>query len=269
MTRKTGLALRRSRYRTVALLCLLSAYFGCGLEEVEVPDLRGPSTLGLGIKLTASPDIIVADGFSSSLVTVNLSDENGRALSGREIFFSVSDVGGNFADIGQLRSTGPDRGVGTGLVVQTDGGGAARVAYVSPPRTDLTANASVIIAVRPVGTDAAGQLYRTVEIELRSAEPRLFPQNPSNTAPTCGFTVEPSVGPFRVNQVILFQTTSFDAPPGFITRYEWFFGDGTKEDKPDTNHVWRQPGTYNVVHIVTDNNGARSAACTATIPVIP
>ena len=182
--------------------------------------------------MSASPDIIVADGFSSSLVTANLSDPNGRPLAGRELFFSVSDIGGNFADVGTLRSTGPDRGVGTGLVVRTDGSGAARVAYVSPPRTDLTANALVIVAARVVGEDSRGQTYKTVEIELRSAEPRLFPPNPTNIPPVCGFTVEPSVGPFRVNQVILFQTTSFDSD-GFIARYEWFFGDGTKEDKPD------------------------------------
>jgi len=268
MTRKIGFVPRRSRYWAVALLCVLIAGLGCGLEEVEVPDLTGPSTLGLGIKLTASPDIIVADGFSSSLVTVSLSDQNGRPLAGRDIFFTVSDLKGNFADIGTLRSTGPDRGVGTGLVVGTDGNGAARVAYVSPPRTDFTGNAAVVVAARPVGTDSAGQMYRTVQIELRTAEPRLFPENPANKAPTCGFTVEPSVGPFRVNQVILFQTTSFDSD-GFIVRYEWFFGDGTKEDKPDTNHVWRQAGNYQVVHIVTDNNGFRSSACTAAITVIP
>ena len=262
--------LSRSGATGIALaLGLALALVGCGLDDLEIPDFSGPSTFGVGFRLTAAPDIIVADGFSSALVTVNLIDENGRALGGREVFFSVSDVDGNFADIGTLRSTGPDRGVGTGLVVSSDGNGAARVAYVSPPRTDLTANARVIVAARLVADDSRGQTYHTVEIELRSAEPRLFPPNPANTAPTCGFTVEPSVGPFRVNQVILFQTTSFDGD-GFITRYEWFFGDGTsKEDKPDTNHVFRNPGTFQVIHIVTDNNGARSAACTASITVIP
>jgi PKD domain-containing protein len=252
----------------VAGLALMLVLNSCGLEDLEVPDFEGPSTFATGIRMTASPDIIVADGFSSSLITANVSDSEGRPAGGREIFFSVSDINGNFADIGQLRSTGPDRGVGTGLVVRTDGSGAARVAYVSPPRTDLTANALVIVAARPVGEDSRGQLYRTVEIELRSAEPRLFPPNPANIPPTCGFTVEPSVGPFRVNQTILFQTTSFDTD-GFIARYEWFFGDGTKEDKPDTNHVWRTTGNFIVAHIVTDNNGARSAACTANITVIP
>ena len=44
-----------------ALLLLLSS---CSLDEVEIPDIDGPSTYGLGLQLSASPDIIVADGFS-------------------------------------------------------------------------------------------------------------------------------------------------------------------------------------------------------------
>src|SRR5262245_9778080 len=110
--------LNRSRRAAagVAGLALVLTLGSCGLEDLEVPDFEGPSTYGLGIRLTASPDIVVADGFASSLVTANLSDPTGRPLGGRDIFFSVSDLGGNFADIGQLRSTGPDRGLGTGLV---------------------------------------------------------------------------------------------------------------------------------------------------------
>jgi hypothetical protein len=266
----TNRSLSRSGWTGTALAVGLAlALVGCGLDDLEIPDFDGPSTYAVGFRLTATPDIIVADGFSSALVTVNLIDENGRPLGGREVFFSVSDLAGNFADVGLLRSTGPDRGVGTGLVVSTDGNGAARVAYVSPPRPDFTANGRVIVAARLVSDDSRGQSYKSVEIELRSAEPRLFPQNPENEPPVCGFTVEPSVGPFRVNTSVLFQTTSFD-PDGFITRYEWFYGDGTsKDDKPDTNHVFRFTGTFQVIHIVTDNNGARSAACTASITVIP
>lgn len=256
---------RRSWYGALALALALS---GCGLEEVEIPDFSGPSELGTAIRMTASPDLLLADGFSTSLIEATVFDQNGRAAPGRDIFFSVSSEDGIPADLGHLRSTSPDRTVGTGLVVRTDGGGVARVVYVAPPRTDLTAHSNILVAARPVGSDFNGQMYRTVSIELRSAEPRLFPPNPANEPPTCGFTVEPSVGPFRVNQAILFQTTSFDVD-GTIVRYEWFFGDGTKADSPDTAKVYRVPGTYNVVHIVTDNNGARSAACTAAITVIP
>ena len=55
----------------------------------------------------------------------------------------------------------------------TDGGGVARVTYQVPPRTDATADQTVLIAARPIGDDASSAVYRTVRIELRSAEPRL------------------------------------------------------------------------------------------------
>jgi hypothetical protein len=263
----------RSRLWAVAGVTLLLVHGGCGLEEVEIPDLEGPSGLGLGIRLTATPDIIVADGFSSSLVTAQLQDQNGRPLAGREIFFSVSDLGGNFADIGTLRSTGPDRGVGTGIVVRTDGSGAARVSYVAPPRTDMTANNAILIAARLVGEDARGEIYRTVTLELRSAEPRLFPPNPDNLLPHCHFVVEAPGGQcglttctVLVNTSVLFQTTASD-PDGVIVRYQWFFGDGTQSEYfPDLNHIFRTTGSFTVTHLVTDDSGGQ-AACQATITV--
>lgn len=255
------------RLRTAGTVLLLVASFGgCGLEEVDVPDLDGPSTYGTGVRVTANPDIILADGFSTALVTANVFDNNGRPAAGRPMFFQVSHGTGLSADIGKLRSTGPDQDLGTGLVVRTDSSGAARVVYVAPPRTDFTSNGSVLVTVRPVGEDAAGALTHSVRIELRSAEPRLFPQGGDGSPPSCGFTVEPSVGPFRVNHAILFQTTASD--PDGIVRYEWFFGDGTSEDSPDTAKVYRVPGTYTVTHVVTDSFGAR-AACGVSLTIVP
>lgn len=238
----------------------------CGLDEVEIPDLDGPSELALSVRLTASPDIVTADGFSSSLVQAHLRGPNGQPLSGRQVFMAVADNAGRTADIGQLRSTGSG-GIGTGIVLTTGSNGIAQAVYEAPPRTDLTGNASVIVQARPIGDDFDGQVYRTVRIELRSAEPRLFPQVPGNKAPVCNYTVEPSVGPYRVNTAILFQTASSDED-GFIVRYEWFFGDGTREDKPDTAKVYRFPGSYVVTHVVTDNVGARSA-CAAPFLLVP
>ena len=188
-------------------------------------------------------------------------------------FFDLPDAtkvrreGERTADIGQLRSTGSG-GIGTGLVLTTGSNGIAQAAYEAPPRTDLTGNASILVQARPIGSDFEGQIYRTVRIELRSAEPRLFPQVPGNNVlPKCTFTVEPSVGPYRVNSTILFQTGASDED-GFIVRYEWFFGDGTHEDKPDTAKVYKFPGSFVVTHVVTDNVGGRSA-CAATFTVVP
>lgn len=246
-----------------ALLLVLSS---CSLDEVEIPDLDGPSTYGLGLQLSASPDIIVADGFSTSLIRATVFDNNGAPAAGRDIFFSIADTAGRPFDLGTLRSTS-GFGVGTGLRVPTGNDGVAQIVYEAPPRTDATANQTLLVTARPVGTDAAGQQLRSVRIELRSAEPRLFPQVPGVPVPTCNFTVEPSFGPYRTNRAILFQTLSGIAN-GTIIRYEWYFGDGTYEDSPDTAKVYRFPGTYTVNHVVTGNLGGR-AACATTLTVIP
>ena len=254
------------RLSIAAVLGLILAG-GCGLDKVEVPDYDGPSALGLDIKLTASPDIVVADGFSTSLIQATVRDQNGRLVSGKPIFFSVTDSKGRTADLGTLRSTSGS-GVGTGLQVTTNSAGVALVVYEAPARTDATANQSILIAVRPVGDDFNGQVYRTVRIELRSAEPRLFPQIPGNIAPKCDFAVQPKDGPFYRNQTILFQSTSSDSD-GTIVRYQWDFGDGSRSvDSPDAAKVYAQAASYTVTHVVTDNGGLQ-AMCKAALTILP
>ena len=105
-------------------------------------------------------------------------------------------------DLGTLRSTA-GQGVGTGLRITTGTDGVAQLVYEAPPRTDATATQDILVTARPVGTDAAGQQLRSVRIELRSAEPRLFPQVPGALLPNCNFVVEPSFGPYRANRAIL------------------------------------------------------------------
>jgi hypothetical protein len=253
---------RRPAAAAAALLLLLSS---CSLDEVEIPDLDGPSVNGFGLQVSASPDIIVADGFSTSLIRASAFDQNGAPAAGRDLFFQITDTTGRTVDLGQIRSTA-GFGVGTGLRVPTGTDGVAQVVYEAPPRTDATANQDILVAVRPVGTDAAGQFFRSVRISLRSAEPRLFPEVPGSNV-QCGFLVEPSIGPWKANTVVSFQSVA-SSPAGPIVRYEWWFGDGTRGVHPQEAHVYRFPGSYNVVHAVTDRLGFY-AACGFTITVIP
>jgi PKD domain-containing protein len=258
---------RAAHGRAALAAAMVLALNGCGLDKVEIPELDGPAELGLSLKLTASPDIVTADGFSSSLVQVQLRGPNGEGLPGRQVFMGVADSQGRTADIGQLRSTGSG-GIGTGVVLTTGANGIAQASYEAPPRTDMTANASVIVQARPIDNDAQGQIYRTVRIELRSAEPRLFPQVPGNTI-SCNFLVEPGAGPYRVNTVISLQSLA-SSPNGPIVRYEWFFGDGTRDDKPNIAKVFRFPGNYQVLHVVTDAIGGTQACSVAGgVTVIP
>jgi hypothetical protein len=268
MTRKDSRSLRGCGPWLAA--GLLIAYSGCGLDEVQVPELEGPSGLGLSLVLTATPDLITADGFSTSLITATLRDQNGRPVAGRDVFFSIADSTGASADIGELRTS---NGPGTGATVRTDAQGIASIIYEAPARTDATANQTVLVQARPVSNDANTALYREVRIELRSAEPRFFAPNPTNTPPKCDFTLQ-SPGAacsragcvIRAGQAVLVQSTASDLD-GTIVRYFWDFGNGRRADTPDSSTTYRaQVAPYIITHVVTDNNGAQ-AACQATITV--
>lgn len=288
----------------VLLLGALLAFHGCGLSDVDIPELDGPSTFAASLRLTATPDLLVADGVSQSVITALFFDANGRPAPNREIFFTIADEDGQFAAIGNFPTA---EGPGFAVTVRTDGQGIARVVYEAPPRTDATGDQTVLIAARPIGDDASGASYRTVRIELRSAEPRLFPPNPNNVAPRCSFVVEiprgscgsppsplpsaaptpvPSASPtptpvptaappggggggclVRTNQPVLVQTTSSDID-GVIVRYLWNFGNGRQSDTPDSITSYTRPGSYTITHTVTDDDGGFST-CSQSVTVVP
>jgi hypothetical protein len=245
------------------ILCALLALPGCGLDDVDIPELDGPSTFAANLSLKIEPDLLVADGRSTALVTAQFFDQNGRPAVNRPIFFTIADEDGQFAAIGNFPTS---EGPGFAVTVNTDGGGVARVVYQVPPRTDATADQTVLIAARPIGNDAAAAIYKTVRLELRSAEPRMFPPAPGNAGPSCALSVEAPSG-FRTNVAILFTTRSFD-PDGVIIRYEWFCGSGTGGPihSPDVACVYRTPGGYTVTQIVTDDDGAQ-ATCGQTVTI--
>jgi len=272
MTRNDSRAQWRSRLWAAAGVALLVAHGGCGFDGVDVPELVGPAELATSVALTAVPDLIEADGFSTSLITATVRDQNGQPAAGRDIFFSIADASGRTADIGTLRSTATGVSVGTGITVKTNAQGVAEVVYEAPARTDATANQQVRVTARPAGTDASSALYRSVNIELRSAEARLFPQRPDNKLPTCNFTVQvtgksscttTTSCTIPINTSVLFQSTSFDTD-GTIVRYFWSFGNGKTADHADVSTSYGIAGTYTVTHLVTDNNGGQGA-CQATI----
>ena len=267
-------AVRRMGLRRLApyaTLVLILGLIACGMDQVNVPGLDGPSELGTSVTLTASPDVMTADGFSTSLITATVRGPNSEPLPGKDIFFAIAASNGSFAVIGELRSLSTGFNVGTGQQVRTNAQGVAAVVYEAPARTDATANITVIVKARPVGTDANAANYREVRIELRSAESRLFPQGGATT-PTCNFTVQVTgksscsaahVCTIPLNTSVLFQSTAFSTDATII-RYFWSFGNGKTADHPDVSTSYSIPGTYTVTHLVTDSNGGQ-AACSATI----
>jgi hypothetical protein len=132
-------------------LCLLLAAVGslalsgCKTEAVEIPGLRGPSELAISFLMTANPDFVVADGFQTSAIGLNVRDRDGRAIPNLTILLFVVGAGS----------------IDRNFVV-TDGNGMASVTYTSAAGTG---GVTKVIA-RPVGLDFNGEIYREVAIEL-------------------------------------------------------------------------------------------------------
>ncbi len=239
-------------------LGLLAGVSGCGTDAVRVPELDGPSSNGYYLKLTTDKDILLADGRDSAVIAATVIGPNGEPAANRSVFFAITDQNGRYVDLGAFHGI---NGLGTGATTSTNSQGVASVVYEAPPRTDANTQRINIVA-RLVGNDFNGDVYQSVTIELRAAEPRLFPQNPDNKKPTCSFTYEAPSGIKRGVQ-ILFQSTSADSD-GQIIRYDWNFNDNTRHfDTPDTNHSWAVDPPYVITHTVTDNEGAQ-ASCSMT-----
>lgn len=285
--RRDSDGLWRGRLAAAAGLGMLLVHASCGLDHVDVPPLTGPAETGVSIQLAANPDVLTADGFSTSLIVATVRGPNGEPLTGRAILFAIqSGAGGGFADIGTLYDTSQSTRLRAAeATIATNASGVAQAVYQAPARTDATADQSVLVAARPLGTDFSNTLYHTVRIELKSAEPKLFPGPPvaGNNPPVCNFVVEAPIGDatctgagkdstctIKIGAQVLFQDASSDpdTPTGDrIVRYEWFFGDGTGVNYDiDQNHVFRSAGSFTVTHRVTDSFGA-AAACSATINV--
>ena len=250
--------------------CGLS-FQGCGLDQVSIPgSLTGPSELGLSLRVLALPDVVVADGIQTSVIQAVLQDQNGKAVTGRGIVFTIMDEAGRTAEIGQLTSASGQRVFGS-TTINTGPNGIAQVVYTTPERRDFTADARIKIGARPVGTDANGAPNWTVSLELRSAEPRRFPQAGADT-PTCSFVRAPNNPIEKEGTVLRFTSTSSATSPNYIVRYEWYFGDGTAaegaEGLIDVQHPFTLAGTYTVTHVVTSNVGGQSV-CTKTVVIVP
>ena len=76
-------------------------------------------------------------------------------------------------------------------------------------------------------------------------------------------------GPYEgdIGESITFDGTQSYDPDGSITSYAWDFGDGETASGAEPTHTYTSAGTYEVMLIVTDNDGATdSDLTTANIP---
>lgn len=262
---------RMNRQIAVGLVACGLTFSGCGLEKVEVPgSLIGPSELGTSLEMHAIPDIVVADGIQTSVIRVIVRDKDGALVPNKDIVFTLADEQGRYAEIGTLTSASGARVFGA-TTIRTNSQGIAQVVYTTPERRDVTDNIKIVVFARPVGTDASARLLSSVRIDLRSAEPRRFPQG-GGSAPSCSFNMAPNNPINKEGTVLRFFSTASATPPERVIRYEWYFGDGTDssgaEGLIDVQKGYPFAGVYTVTHIVTSSFGFQSS-CERTITIVP
>ena len=128
----------------LGVLALAAAMGACGLDEVNVPALVGPSEGGLSLDMKASPDTINADGVSQSVVRIQVRDQNGKPAPGRQLVVRLAQ-GDGFLVAGSV-VVGP---LQTAVSLVSDGSGVVQVVYTAGFSIGL-----VVIGVKPYSFDA-------------------------------------------------------------------------------------------------------------------
>ena len=227
---------------------------GCTLESPTIPELSGPSTFGLSVEVSATPDILPQDGVSQSQVTIIALDENGQPKSG--VAFRVDTIA--FGPNGPVIT---DYGLLSMRNVTTDANGRAVVTYTAPvaPQAGVDSEEQAAIMVTPIGSDFGTSFQRLVNI-------RLVPESTAGVAgvPVPNFSFAP-LEPVQGQQVVFDASASFDTD-GVIVSYVWQYGDGDIETGKVQQHDYGLAGTYVATLTVTDNQG-KSASVSKSITV--
>jgi PKD repeat protein len=246
------------RIQTALVLTPLVTTFaaGCSVSKQEAPALSGPSEFGTSIVLTASPELLVQDGVSQSVITATARDTAGRPVAGLGIHWGAT--ASSTRDLPGTLST-------TSSV--TDSGGRATMVLTAPPVPTEASNppAQIVVLATPVEGSATDAVARTVVIQLQPPAGVL----PANNAPVARFTVNPKVG--IVDQAVTFNaSTTTDEGEPCLSRctYLWDFGDGTSAAGISVSHVYAAANSsgYVVTLTVRDDRDAIGST-TASVPV--
>lgn len=71
-----------------------------------------------------------------------------------------------------------------------------------------------------------------------------------------------------INETLIFDGSQSSDKDGFITKYEWDFGDGNVAEGISVSHNYQKSGTYTVKLIVTDNSTTKTAVTSSTLSVV-
>ena len=129
------------------MMMSLATFGGCTLDSQKAPDLAGPSSLALSFDLTASPDVLMRDGVSTSTIEVTARDANGAPVNGVTMYIA-----------GQLNLGTLSASTGT-----TNSAGKVSFIFTSPGFGNDT---TTTLTITPVGSNHQNGLGRTVAIRL-------------------------------------------------------------------------------------------------------
>lgn len=222
--------------RTAFAVAMLLAASACTVKKTEAPPVSGPSELATALTLQALPDTLPQDGSSQSQIVVEARDANNAPIRSLSVRIEIT-VNGVVQDFGQLSA----RNVATGS------DGRTTVVYTAPKAADTIDHSTIVsLRVTPVGSDAATQVPRWVNIRL--VPPGVITP-PGGTAPD--FSISPD-SPL-VLQTVTFQVAETSTK---ITNYAWSFGDGGTSTGRIASHQYSRAGTFQVTLSVTFDDGS-------------
>jgi PKD repeat protein len=244
---------RRSGHLT-AVSISVAVLAACTLGSPSAPALSGPSELGTSLAITASPDLIVRDGVTQSVITVTARDANSQPIRNLTLRMDVV-VGDVLGDLGTLSAR----------TISTGNDGRATITYTAPPAAALGVpnEATIKIFATPVGTDFANTVASSVSIRLTS--PGVI--QPPNGAPVASFFASPTSA--RESETVTFDGAASTDADGRIVSYRWSFGDGDTEvtTTPTVRHDYHLPGSYLATLTVTDDRGLTGTSAPVAIDV--
>ena len=133
--------MKTKRVLTFALgLALLLASSACTRHDVSTPSPVGPSSFSVLLKLSASPNVILAGGNrAGTTISASLKRFDGTPLADRTVYFEICDSSHNPVYIGYFE------GQTSVLSKQTNSGGNVTFVYYGPLETEIEASTSVYI----------------------------------------------------------------------------------------------------------------------------
>ena len=123
------------------------AVSACTVDKQIVPDIAGPSGLGLALDITASPDVLIRDGVAQSTISITATDAQGHRIP----------------DLALQVVASPNLGTLQANSLKTNSSGVASTLYTAPGFGGTT---TATITVTPTGTNYQNTTPRTITIRL-------------------------------------------------------------------------------------------------------